>query len=168
MSERVERVRLRHPERGDMELLEELAGDEARGPWDAFDDPPDQMLTSAQFEGGMRIVELEDGTAVGRVSYIRLPWGPNRLSLAWRIGITVHPAWRRRGIGAAAQRRLASDLLAASSANRVEADTDIENIPEQRALERAGFRREGVARGAQYRLGRWHDRVLYGVVRGDL
>lgn len=43
------------------------------------------------------------------------------------------------------------------SVHRVEAGTDVDNIAEQRALQRAGFRREGVARGAQWRAGGWHD-----------
>ena len=62
---------------------------------------------------------------------------------------------------------LAEHLLAATDANRVEASTDTDNLAEQRALERAGFRREGVVRGAQYRAGRWHDLVVYARLRGD-
>jgi aminoglycoside 6'-N-acetyltransferase len=34
-------------------------------------------------------------------------------------------------------------------------------------LERAGFLREGIVRGAQYRGGSWHDLVLYARVRAD-
>ncbi|MEP7024113.1 MAG: GNAT family protein [Actinomycetota bacterium] len=82
-------------------------------------------------------------------------------------GGTVLPAWRNRGIGAAAQRLLAEQLFGQSDANRVEADTDFGNLPEPRALERAGFTREGVVRGAQWRHGQWHDRVLYGWLRSD-
>ena len=36
-----------------------------------------------------------------------------------------------------------------------------------RALERAGYHREGVLRGAQWRAGAWHDLVLYARLRGD-
>jgi hypothetical protein len=63
---------------------------------------------------------------------------------------------------------LAGQLLAGPGANRVEADTDIGNLSEQRALERAGFTREGLVRGAQWRRGQWHDRVLYSLLRSDL
>lgn len=73
----------------------------------------------------------------------------------------VHPDCRGRGIGSRAQALLADELLATSDANRVEADTDVENIPEQRPLEKAGFIREGVLRGAQWRNGAWHDQVVY-------
>lgn len=41
------------------------------------------------------------------------------------------------------------------------------NLPEQRALDKAGFTREGVLRGAQWRLGSWHDMVLFSRLRAD-
>jgi RimJ/RimL family protein N-acetyltransferase len=43
----------------------------------------------------------------------------------------------------------------------------VENIAEQRALEAAGFQREGVTRGAQWRDGAYHDGILYAVLRAD-
>jgi RimJ/RimL family protein N-acetyltransferase len=76
--------------------------------------------------------------------------------------------YRGRGYGSRAQRLLAEHLFATTPSNRVEADTDVENAAEQRALERAGFTREGVVRGAQYRRGRWHDLVLYSLLRSDV
>ena len=50
---------------------------------------------------------------------------------------------------------------------RVEASTDITNLAEQRALEKAGFTREGVLRKAQWRAGDWHDLVVYSLLRGE-
>jgi RimJ/RimL family protein N-acetyltransferase len=44
---------------------------------------------------------------------------------------------------------------------RLEASTDVDNAAEQRALEGAGFTREGVLRSAQFRDGAFHDLVLY-------
>jgi RimJ/RimL family protein N-acetyltransferase len=49
----------------------------------------------------------------------------------------------------------------------VQADTDIGNISEQRSLQHAGFSREGIARGAQWRCGAWHDRVIFAMLRND-
>ena len=43
----------------------------------------------------------------------------------------------------------------------------MENLAEQRALERAGFTREGVLRQAQFRDGGFRDMVLYSRLRGD-
>ena len=52
--------------------------------------------------------------------------------------------------------------------HRVEASTDVTNLAEQRALEKAGFTREGVLRGAQHRAdGVHHDLVGYAILRTD-
>ncbi|MGP4102313.1 GNAT family N-acetyltransferase [Nonomuraea sp. KM90] len=55
-----------------------------------------------------------------------------------------------------------------STANRIEASTELTNVAEQRALEKAGFTRDGVLRGAGFRAGQWRDGVLYSVIRSDL
>ena len=44
----------------------------------------------------------------------------------------------------------------------------MENLAEQRALERAGFTREGVLRHSQFRAGRWRDNVIYSVLRDEV
>ena len=62
---------------------------------------------------------------------------------------------------------LADYLFATTAVDRVEASTDVENIAEQRSLEKAGFVREGVIRGAQYRPDGRHDLVNYARLRSD-
>jgi RimJ/RimL family protein N-acetyltransferase len=51
--------------------------------------------------------------------------------------------------------------------HRIEADTEVDNIAEQRALEKAGFTREGVMRGAGWRDGEYRDGVTYSILRTD-
>jgi RimJ/RimL family protein N-acetyltransferase len=51
--------------------------------------------------------------------------------------------------------------------HRIEAATDIENVAEQRVLEKAGFTREGVLRGIGWRDGCWRDGVTYRILRTD-
>jgi RimJ/RimL family protein N-acetyltransferase len=70
-------------------------------------------------------------------------------------------------VGTIAQRLLAEHLFATTPLDRVEAGTDVDNIAEQKALERAGFRREGVLRGTQVRGGVRRDLVHYGLLRTD-
>jgi len=118
-------------------------------------------------QGGTLIVEvISSGEPIGSVSWRAVRYGPNPESVAWNIGIDLVPEARGKGHGAEAQRLLAHHLLATTPAHRVEAMTDIENVAEQRALDKAGFQREGVLRGAQFRAGAWHDLVVYAVVRG--
>ena len=52
-------------------------------------------------------------------------------------------------------------------AQRIEAGTHPENVAEQRALEKAGFRHDGVIRAAEFRAGRWRDGYLYSRLRDD-
>ncbi|MDQ2807887.1 MAG: GNAT family N-acetyltransferase [Chloroflexota bacterium] len=119
-------------------------------------------------DGGQLAVTDTQGTLLGTVSWRQLRTGPSPHSWCWSIGISLLPAQRGQGYGASAQRSLAAYLLEQTPVPRIEADTDLTNIAEQRALEKAGFRREGVLRQAQWRAGQWHDMVLYAVLRGEL
>ena len=170
MSEREElpEVILRDPGVEDHTFLGSLSSPEVAGEFDSFDDPREELLLASDFGGGSQVVTLGDGTRVGSVSWVQVPYGPNLRSIAWSIGITIHPGFRGRHLAAAAQRSLAERLLRSSTSHRVQADTDPQNIAEQRALARAGFTREGVARQAQWRRGRWHDRVVFSLLREDL
>jgi RimJ/RimL family protein N-acetyltransferase len=116
---------------------------------------------------GRLIVADKSGATVGVVSYIVVFHGPPPANRVYNIGIDIDPAHRRRGYGAEAQSLLARYLFDTYTIERVEASTDIENIPEQRALERAGFTREGILRHAQWRAGAWRDICIYGKLRGE-
>lgn len=112
-----------------------------------------------------RLLVEADGKVAGEVSWHREMYGPNEGSRVFNIGIGLLPEFRGRGIGAVAQRLLAEHLFATTTVHRVEASTDVANVAEQRSLEKAGFVREGVLRGAQYRGGTWHDLVSYSILR---
>jgi RimJ/RimL family protein N-acetyltransferase len=85
----------------------------------------------------------------------------------FEIGISLFLEYRGRGIGTEAQRQLVDYLFATTPVHRVQAGTETGNVAEQRALERVGFRREGVLRGVGIRAGEWRDGVMYGLVRDD-
>ncbi len=89
-------------------------------------------------------------------------------SWCWRVGIALSVSSRGKGVGTRAQALLVEYLFATTPAHRIEAGTDVENIAEQRALEKAGFRREGVLRGHIFRAGAWRDSVVYGILRTDV
>ncbi|MCI0583355.1 MAG: GNAT family N-acetyltransferase [Chloroflexi bacterium] len=117
---------------------------------------------------GLVLVErLPDGAIIGTIGWHRVRYGPNPESDAWMFGIDLVPEARGQGYGTEAQRLIAEHLFATTPAHRVEASTDVENVAEQRALEKAGFTREGVNRSAQWRAGSWHDLVLYARIRED-
>lgn len=166
------RVRLREATRSDDRLLELWQGPGYRGEFNDFGSPVRPLAPAIREqaliddERGALIVELvADGTPIGSVTWHGVRYGPNPESLAWNIGINLVPDARGHGYGGEAQRLLAERLFATTAVNRVEAMTDVDNGPEQRALEKAGFMREGVARGAQFRRGAWHDIIVYSLVR---
>lgn len=119
-------------------------------------------------DGGDLVVMTTDGAEpVGDVQWHAVRYGPNRGSIALNIGITLRTDARGRGYGSEAQALLAAYLLGWTTANRIEASTDLANLAEQRALERAGFTREGVLRGAGFRAGAYHDMVSFSRLRSD-
>lgn len=155
--------------RGDEpEVLLRLAGAEARGHFNDLGPVDEELIESGLRVQRLLVVRLEDGAAIGFVSWHRTRHGPNAGSRAWNIGINLAPEGRGQGLGAEAQRLLAEHLLETTAVDRIEAGTDVENVPEQRALEKAGFTREGALRGAQHRAGARHDLYLYSLLRSDL
>lgn len=155
---------------GSTALAEPVAGDstvlDAAGPG-PFEVDPDARPLPFEMPNG-RLVVLDHGELVGDVGWIPVCNGPTYACLAWNIGIDLVPSARGRGIGSRAQRLLVEHLFATTDLDRVQATTDVDNLAEQRALERAGFRREGVLRGAQLRAGRRRSIAMYGVLRSDL
>lgn len=85
----------------------------------------------------------------------------------WEIGIALLPERRGQGLGWRAQTLLCDYLFRHTTAQRIEAATHEENRAEQRALEKAGFRLEGVIRAAEFRDGEWRDGYLYSRLRSD-
>jgi len=167
-------VRIRPVRREDLDRLEEWRNDPG---WSEFDwygfKPPgelrrrfDQTGLLAE-DGGYLLVELADGTVIGDVAWHAVHHGPPPTSRALNIGVTIAPGQRGKGHGTEAQRLLADYLFAVTRVERVEASTDVDNLAEQRALEKAGFTREGVLRRAQFRDGAFHDLVLFSLVRGE-
>ncbi len=128
-----------------------------------------ERLPIEETAGIVHVLLVEaDGDPVGVVSWHRTHYGPNAGSLAWNVGIALAASARGKGVGSVAQRLLAQYLFATTPVDRVEASTDVENLAEQRALERAGFTREGILRSAQARQDGRHDLVSYSVLRGEV
>src|SRR4051794_16096532 len=155
-------VRLRPVTLADMDALDTLNTPETAGDhnWTGFRQPGalrqrvEQRDTLSE-ERGMLSVDDADGTLVGLVSWIRKDNSTPPGGRCWNIGIVLLPEHRGRGLGTAAQRAVSDYLLAHSSYERVEAGTEADNVAEQRALEKAGFTREGVLRRAAFRDGQW-------------
>ena len=168
------RIRLRDVTLADADLLDAWALEEGSEFNDLGQEPqplPREVIAKGPLRNdrnGMLVVErIADGQPIGTVGWHRVNYGPSPWSDAWNFGIELRPEARGQGLGAEAQRLLAEFLFATYDLNRVEASTDVENLPEQRSLEKAGFVREGIQRGAQYRAGTYHDLVTSSRLRDD-
>jgi len=118
--------------------------------------------------GTLIIERIADGAPVGTVGWrLVTVYGPSPMSDAMQIGIEIIPSARGQGLGVDAQRLIAQYLFAATHVSRVEASTDSSNVAEQRALEKAGYVREGAMRSAQFRADEYHDLVYYSRLRSD-
>jgi RimJ/RimL family protein N-acetyltransferase len=115
-------------------------------------------------DGGALMV-VRGAERLGFVIWRRRPSTP--AAYFWEIGIALLPEARGQGFGTQAQRMLAQYLFAHTTVHRLEAATEAGNIAEQKALEKAGFTREGVLRGTGWRNGAWRDAVIYGLLRTD-
>jgi RimJ/RimL family protein N-acetyltransferase len=165
-------VTLRPIAEGDLPLLERFCVEpELMGlDWPGFRDRGrirrrfDKDGFLGEDDGQMMVIA--GGHAAGFVAW-RDPAYYGLRHACWNIGIILLPEWRGRGIGSVAQRQLADYLFSFTPVARIEASTLPQNVAEQRALERAGFTREGTLRCIGFLDGAWCDNVLYSRVRTD-
>lgn len=156
----------------DLVVLDRFLTDpEATGPfqWLGWSDPRRWRRNWAEngFLGddGGRLMVAVGADPLGFVAWRKIvTW---RNSYYWSVGIQLLPEARGRGVGTEGQRLLAQYLFAHTPVVRLEADTETENIAEQRALEKSGFTREGVLRSIAFRDGQWRDVVRYSLLRAD-
>ncbi len=169
-------VRLRDVAPADADMLDDWRINKERGGFNdlgqATRPTPRDVLAAGrglrdERRGTLICERLEDGAPVGSLSWHVTGYGPNPESQCFNIGIELLAAARGKGYGTEAQRLLADWLFASTEVNRIEATTDIENVAEQRSLEKAGFTREGAMRGSQFRAGAHHDMVVFSRLRDD-
>ncbi len=94
-------------------------------------------------------------------------------NIDWRYRVAVtgtvigeKSAWSK-GYGSEAMKLRAQFAFEILGLHRLEAEAIADNIGSVQALERAGYRREGVARQKVWARGKWHDLVLLGMLEGD-
>lgn len=148
---------------GDLEWLQRIAADASTAralAVDAADRLPGELAA-----GELVVFEARDGERVGGACLLVR----NRRS---RIGevqsLMLDPAVRGRGLGSAAVRCAAGELIERRGMERVEAEVYGFNVPALRAFTAAGFTREGVRRQAYDRHGGRQDGVLFGLLAHEL
>ncbi len=165
-------LRLRPPGEDDLAVIEKLTQDpDVTGEfaWFGWHNPLRWRRRWAE----NRLIGEDDGVLMAVLGPRPLGfvnWRRHQATVAgyyWEIGIALLPDARGAGHGTQAQRLLARYLFAHTTAHRIVASTEVANGPERRALEKAGFTAEGIARGSGWRDGQWRDGVTYSLLRTD-
>lgn len=132
------------------------------------EDPDDRPLLVEVPEWRVAILAVSSGELLGTMVWRPIPYGEARSATAWNIGIRLIPSARGRSLSADAAQLLVGHLFSTTEVDRIEANTDVGNVPGQRGLEKAGFHREGITRGVQLRAGQRRDMMLYSRLRSDV
>ena len=107
------------------------------------------------------IIEKKDGTKIGHIG----GWMRGRISM--EIGFALVPRERGKGYGTEAIRMMVDYLFSERDVVRVQAPAATGNMASQKALEKAGFSREGLMRKSWHAKGEYIDQYLYSVLREE-
>lgn len=106
------------------------------------------------------IIEKKDGTKIGQI--VQTPSGPHV-----SIGFRILPGERNKGYCTEAVRIMVDFLFLSRNIVRIESGANPENGASLKVLEKAGFKREGIARKKVFARGKWLDEVMYSILREE-
>jgi len=106
------------------------------------------------------LIVKKDGTRIGYMGMGLV--GPN-----WEIGYVLIPNERGKGYCTEAVTIMVDYLFLSKDLVRIQAFTDLRNVPSQRVLSRVGFKKEGVVRKSMFMHGEWRDEYLYSILREE-
>ena len=105
-------------------------------------------------------VEKKDGTKIGNIGHL-LEAGEVE------IGYYIVPNERRKGYATEAISMMVDYLFLSKTIERVQAKADPENTASCKALEKAGFKREGILRKTFFSRGKWKDDCMFSILREE-
>lgn len=109
------------------------------------------------------VVELATGELAGEA----LLWGIDTHNRLAHVGISLRPAFRRRGLGTDVVRVLCRYGFAVRGLHRLQLETLAGNVAMRTAANTAGFTFEGTLRRAAWVMGEFLDEVVYGLLAAD-
>jgi RimJ/RimL family protein N-acetyltransferase len=108
------------------------------------------------------VIEKKDGTRIGLIThYLVLP------SKRMEIGYNLIPGERGKGYGTEAVQIMVDHLFLTKDIVRIQAVTNVENLPSQRVLEKVGFVREGTLRRVSHTEQKRGDAYIYSILREE-
>lgn len=113
----------------------------------------------------LAIVAREGGTHVGNVGLHRIDWQHRNAEFGIVIG--EREFWGR-GIGTEATRMICRHGFDRLNLHRIWLGVFADHAAAIRSYEKVGFKVEGTMRAEILRQGRWHDKVIMGLLADDL
>ena len=174
-----ERMTLRLPQHGDYRAWSSLRGASAAflQPWEPTwsDDHLSRKSFTNRVYWSERVYKSDQGCPVflfrrddqallGAITLDNIRRGPSQ---AGTIGYWIGAPFARQGYMKEAIAALTHFAFAKLDLSRIEAACLPENAASRGALEKAGFKYEGVAQSYLQINGRWRNHVLYASLRGD-
>jgi RimJ/RimL family protein N-acetyltransferase len=167
-------VRLRVPDRTDVDAIYDACQDPAIVRFTRVPFPYSRIHAQAFVRNAAH--ELRAGSGVHLVSadphtdeltgVVGLVVDHTRRSA--EVGYWVAPAARGRGVARRGVRLMVGWAVPTIGLERVQLMADLRNLASQRVAEACGFRREGVLRSYEDRLGERIDYVMFSVLPGEL
>jgi ribosomal-protein-alanine N-acetyltransferase len=156
-------VNLRIVEKEDLSLLHEWDNNPDRGEFEQLREESktdlerlyDNLKDSQWF-----FIEKKDGTKIGNIVHV-LSTGEVE------VGYFVVPNERKKGYATEAIMIMVDYLFLSKDLERIQAKADPENIASCKALEKAGFKREGVLRKTFFARGKWKDDCMFSILREE-
>jgi len=105
-------------------------------------------------------IEKKDGTKIGDIAHL-LEAGEVE------IGYYIVPNERRKGYASEAIRIMVDYLFLSKDLERIQAKADPENVASCKALEKTGFKREGILRKTFFNRGKWKDDCMFSILREE-
>ena len=105
-------------------------------------------------------VEKKDGDRIGWISH-------SLVGGSMTIEYALIPTERKKGYGTEAVRIIVDYVFLSKNIERIQAETLVENVASQRALEKAGFTKEAIKRKSSFVRGLWREDILYSILREE-
>jgi ribosomal-protein-alanine N-acetyltransferase len=143
---------------------------EATGPHGTYDAATQRQRLEAKLaeckRGTRRYWSIHvDGALAGDIELNHIDRG------TWQtgnVGYLVDAPFRGRGVATAALRLVIRESFEELRLHRLDAGVLLTNLPSQRVLEKAGFRRIGVLERHFYIAGEWRDHLWYELIGPDV
>jgi len=158
------KINLEIAEKGDLQTFEKWSNDvDFVGEFEPFEqlslgDLEKQFETKG--EAQWFLVEKLDGTKIGYIAHFKSKGCVG-------IGYMLVPGERGKGYGTEAVQIIVDYLFLHKDIVRVQAETHPDNIASRRALEKAGFRAEGIIRKSFFSRGVYRDTSMHSILREE-